>query len=178
MVTKREQIDYYNLKISVEPVDEKPFYLTGDSPLFNVAIENQTSMRQQGKVVVRWRLAEVLTLRVVKFDLGPHASRKYELPREWLYRQGTAVYELIVMPQSPNHYASIPDQQVIQACHRMGIHTIHPLCSYYVRDKDLHKYEERHRKITIGLSVVVIILTVINLILFIIARRLISFAPI
>ena len=165
MVTKREKIDYYDLKISVEPVDEEPFYLTGESPLFNVVIENQTSRRRVGKILVKWRLAEVLTLRVVKFDLNPKASEKYELPREWLYRQGTAVYELIVMPKSPDHYANIPDRQLIQGFNKMGIH---PLCSYYVRDKDLHKYEEHHRKITIGLSVIVIILTVINLILFVI----------
>jgi hypothetical protein len=135
MVTKREKINYYDLKISVEPIDEKPFYLTGDSPSFNVAIENQTSKKRKGKILVRWRLAEVLTLRVLKFELDPFANERYELPKEWLYRQGTAIYELIVMPKPPDYYANVSDQEVVQRSQGMGIH---PLCSYYVRDKDLH----------------------------------------
>jgi len=166
MVTRREKIDYYGLKISVEPVEEKPFYLTGNEPLFAVIIENQTSKKRKGKILIRWRLAEVLTLRIVKFELDSFESRRYELPREWLYREGTAVYELKVMPQTPDHYAELSDQEVASQGLEGGIH---PLCSYYVRDKDLHKYEEDYRKtikkfslITIGLTVLNVLLTILR----------------
>lgn len=164
MVTKREKIEYHGLKISVEPVEEKPFYLTGDSPSFRVVIENDTSNKQRGKIAVRWRLANVLTTRVVKFELDPFANEKYEIPREWLYREGTVIYELPVMPKPPEEYANVLDERVRQESARTSIH---PLCSYYVRDKDLHKYEENYRKTIIGLTVVIIGLTIINLISFI-----------
>jgi hypothetical protein len=160
------------LKISIEPVDEKPFYLTGDSPHFNVVIENQTSKIREGRVVVWWRLAKVLTIRPVKFKLNPLENQKYELPREWLYREGTAIYELKVMPKPPDYYAELSDDETIYLSlqDRLGVH---PLCSYYVRDKDLYKYEEGYRNaikkfslITIGLTVLNVFLTIIRTLLF------------
>jgi hypothetical protein len=170
MVTKREEIDYYGLRISIIPVEEKPFYLTGDTPLFSVMIRNPTPTKCKGKILVSWRLGELRTFRVIAFELEPYATGQYQLPREWLYREGTAIYELEVLPGPPEDYAGISDNDVIfQVTGQLGIHNVHPLCSYYVRDKDLHRYEEDYRKtikrfslITIGLTIFNVILTVVR----------------
>lgn len=75
-----------------------------------------------------------------------------------------------MLPGPPEDYAGISDNDVIfQVTGRLGIHNVHPLCSYYVRDKDLHRYEEDYREtikrfslITIGLTIFNVILTVVR----------------
>ena len=52
-----------------------------------------------------------------------------------------------MLPGPPEDYAGFSDNDVIfQVTGRLGIHNVHPLCSYYVRDKDLHRYEEDYRE--------------------------------
>ena len=159
MVTIREKIDYQDLKVSVEPIEKKSFYLTGDMPSFKAIIENPTSKKRYGKLFFRWRLVNLKTQREVRFELKSFSKREYKLPKEWLYREGIATYELIVMPKSPEDYVNQPP------IGRLSPHlSIHPLCSYYVRDKDLYKYEESYRRAMRLYSLVIVGLTIVNLI--------------
>ena len=114
--------------------------------------------------MIRWRLAEVSTLRVVKFELDPLTNeKKYEIEREWLYREGTGVYELIVMPEPPENYANISNEEIWEEYDIIS-YPIDPLCSYYVRDKDLYKYEKSYRRTMRLYSLAIIGLTIVNLI--------------
>ncbi len=160
MVTKREKIDHEGLIISIVPIEEKPFYLTGKTPSFKGVIENPSSEeRRTGKLFFRWRLGDVHTIREVEFELEPQSKREYEIPKEWLYCEGTAIYELLLIDIKRG-----PEQPFER-------YSVHPLCSYYVRDKDLYEYEESYRRtmrhysrVTIGLTIVIIGLTIVNLI--------------
>jgi len=161
MVTKREKINHEGLIISIVPIEEKPFYLTGETPSFKVVIENPSSEERKGKLFFRWRLGDVRTIREVPFIIKPLSKSEDLIPKEWLYREGTAIYELFVTSLDAE-----PDLFELEAfC------PIHPLCSYYVRDKDLYEYEESYRRtmrhysrVTIGLTTVIIVLTIVNLI--------------
>lgn len=153
MVTKREEIEHEGLKISIEPIEEKAFYLTGETLAFKVVIENLSSKKQKGKLFFRWILGNVQTIRPVTFELNPLSKSEHEFPKEWLYREGTAIYELLVMPIHKER--KLPLER----------YSIHPFCSYYVRDKDLYNYEKAYRRAMMSCSLIIIVLTIINLLL-------------
>jgi len=169
MVAKREKIPYCDLEIFLEPVEEKPFYLTGESPSFRVVIENNTPNRRWGKIVLIWRLGDVHTIRILAFELDSSECGKYEIQREWLYCEGAARYDLIVMPKRPEDYADVADSRILQEPNLLR-YLIHPLCSYYVRDKDLYRYEEDYRNDIKTYSLITIGLTIVNLVFLILAR--------
>ncbi len=157
MVTKREEIDHEGLRISVRPIEEKPFYLTGETPAFRTIIRNQATEKRKGRLLFFWRLDSLLTRRVVDFELDPFSEIEYVFPREWLYREGTAIYELAVMP------TTVSDNELEQ--YSFSNPSIHPLCSYYVRDKDLYEYEESYRRAMIIYTLIIIGLTILNIVL-------------
>ena len=164
MVTKRERIEYDGLEVYIEPAEEKPFYLTGESPSFRLVIENRTPDRRYGMMVLIWRLGNVTTVRIIRFELGPLQRGEYDVVREWLYCEGTGRYDLIVMPGRPEDYAGVPDNRILQDPN-LRRYLIHPLCSYYVKDKDLYLYEEDYRKTIRKYSRITIGLTILNLII-------------
>jgi hypothetical protein len=57
----------------------------------------------------------------------------------------------------------VSDKELEQ--HAFGNPSIHPLCSYYVRDKDLYEYEESYRRAMKIYTWIIIGLTIINLVL-------------
>lgn len=164
MVTLRERIEYKGLYISVEPAVKKTFYLTGEDSSFDAIIENPSEQRRYSKLVFSWRLGEIRTFRIVNIEVNPSSVTKRPLTKEWLYREGTAIYELIIMQKSPEDYSTISDNDVrVEAYRHMG--NIHPLSSHYVRDRDLHAYEKEYRRAMMTFSIITIVLTIFNLLL-------------
>ena len=162
MVTLREQIEYEGLKVSIEPTVEKPFYLTGEISSFSVVVENPTNQERHGKLAFSWSLGEVTSYRIITFEVQPLSTSKCKLMPEWLYREGTAIYNLIHMDRPPENYSTEADMLRLSWEHRGHVD---PLCSYYVRDKDLHLYEEKYRKAMRSFPIITIILTIVNLVI-------------
>lgn len=162
MVTKREEIFYDNLWISIESEsEEKTFYLSGDTPLFRVIIRNENDKTRYGFILIRWILGNLDTLRPIKFEIGPHLTKKYDLLREWLYREGTGIYELRTMSKHSEEYTS---ENEIKSEYYSSDTGLHPLCSYYVRDKDQFSYEERYKREMKWIQYTVLFLTIIMVI--------------
>jgi len=166
MVTLREKIEYHDLQISIESdeIPESGFFLTGQTPLFKLVIENDTPNSRKGKILIRWRLGELTTHRIITFDVEPNSiNNKYDLEKEWLYREGTGIYELVIFSNRPEMSLKWTSEGFVASARSAPIH---PLCSYYVKDKDLYKYEKYHRIIIIGFTLITIGIAIANMIIF------------
>jgi len=161
-------VEYHGILVSIVPDEDRPFYLTGDAPLFKLRVHNPGKERRYGRLFITWRLVNVLTIRDVKIDLEPGETEEYPLPREWLYTEGMAIYELRVMGP-PEHYPaqrSVSSEEIVKA-------PIHPLCSYWVCDKARYEYEEEFRgwtknlvrltRVLVGLTAALIFLTLLQI---------------
>lgn len=136
---RRPLIDFYGLRITVEPTDllsklkMRPFYLLGGKPLFKLVVKNPSDKRRYGKIVLRWRLSNYMTHRLFSFNIGPGECKEYPIQREWLVATGEAVYELIVPPRPPEDCCTIEDHELLKLAAKIA--NVHPLCVYMIRDK-------------------------------------------
>jgi hypothetical protein len=134
-------IERYELRFTVKPFSRigwlsrlRPMYVVGEKPLFNLVVENPSDKGRYGKIALRWRLRGYVTHRVISINVGPKETKEYKIKeREWLVMAGEAIYELVHLPQSPEHYNAMPDNEVKKEA--MEIPYVDPLCVYVVRDK-------------------------------------------
>lgn len=117
----------------------KPFYLTGDTPLFKVEVYNPGAVRRHGKIALIWKLENLSTTQIINIDLRPREIEEYGLNREWLYTEGVARYDLRNL-EEPEEYAELSDNILMKIV--KNVHDIDPLCSYYVRDRGMYKYKK------------------------------------
>ncbi|MCX9025338.1 MAG: hypothetical protein OIN85_04490 [Candidatus Methanoperedens sp.] len=141
MTNIREPVLYEGLNISITRDESKPFYLTGDTPSFRVRVHNPSvEKRKFGKIALTWKLLRLKTKRIIPIDVPPKETKEYEIMREWLYTEGMARYDLQIIGP-PEDYIDTTDE-FLESMLSRRVFSIHPLCSYYVRDKETYEYEK------------------------------------
>lgn len=50
-----KEVEYYGLKVKLEPSDERTFYLTGEETVFKLTITNTEDRKRSGKIGLRLR---------------------------------------------------------------------------------------------------------------------------
>ena len=143
MTVTRKPQTFHGLEISIVPYEADDFYLTGDDPLFKVKVQNLSMEKRFGKIALRWKLKDIYTKRIITIDIPPMQMKEYDLPREWLYTEGTAIYILKEL-DTPEKYSEMSDKELEKMISDKTIDII-PLCSYYVKDSGIFEYEKNKK---------------------------------
>lgn len=142
MTNIREPVLYEGLNISITRDESKPFYLTGDTPSFRVRVHNPSvEKRRTGKIALTWKLLRVNNKRIIPIDVPPNKTEEYKLGKEWLYTVGMARYDLQIIGP-PEDYIDT-SEEFLELMLSRRVFSIHPLFSYYVRDKETYEYEKK-----------------------------------
>lgn len=159
MTNIRSPVQYDDTEISIEPEEDREFYLTGDTPIFKLRVRDLRGIRRKGRIFLTWHLLDVFTIRPLDIDIPPKGEKVYNLIKEWLHAEGVARYNLRLTGTIEE--PKIPDKDIMKT-------GVHPLCSYLVKDRDWYNYQERQQrtlerftKISTAFTIVMTFLTVI-----------------
>lgn len=170
-------INHYGLEISMTTDERKPFYLTGDKPLFKVRIHNTVNKNIKGQITIIWKLENVINERRINIDVLQGEIKEYDMDvnneylREWCFIEGTARYYL----QDLGHPESKHDEDTLKKLREKRI--IHPLCSYYIYNREIYRHEKINReerskldrdmhKYTRDLRIYTIVITIFTVLIF------------
>lgn len=154
MTNIRYPVTYYDdLEIKMDYVnisEKKEFHLTEDTPLFKVIIHNRGKIRRFGKIALIWKLKELKNERIINIDIPSNDTYEHMLGKEWLYTEGMARYDLIILKEPPENYNLISNEDLIiklKDNYKDISDGVHPLLSYYIKDRGIYAYEkDRHDK--------------------------------
>jgi hypothetical protein len=160
----RDPVSVGNVSVSAFPAENHDLELTGTSPLFRVRVQNDKDTPARGTLEMIWTLGQDLTKRDIPYDVPPKNHRDYDLPREYLASEGTAIYRVLLPRQGQVVRPAEPQPSLLTFAH-------HFLCSTLVQDRASYGQELRYRDrtvrnqtltlILVGISVVVAVVTAI-----------------
>lgn len=133
-------IDFHGLKISIFTEELKPFYLTGEKPLFKVRVYNPGTDKIDGYITIVWKLNNLSNIHKISIDIPPRETREYELPREWCFAEGTSRYYIQDLGDPGSRYDEETEKKLLEK------KEIHPLCGYYVYDREIYGYEKKEHE--------------------------------
>ncbi|MCP8315834.1 MAG: hypothetical protein H3Z52_12440 [archaeon] len=145
MVSIRE-VDYKGLLVRVEPTEDKPFFLTGETTDFRIKITNLEDNKREGKLSIRWRYGFGFGMPFhaipVEIDLEPKETKEFLLTTEWHRYEGSVIccIDEIGMPEDHKNMSTDEFHKKIKS----ESPEFYVLCTYKVMDKTTYE-EERKR---------------------------------
>lgn len=144
MVNVRE-VNYYGLLIRLEPVDDKPFYLTGETSSFNLRVVNLENRKRKGKLSIKWRYGFGFQTPYraipVEVELEPKETKESILIDEWHRYEGSVACVLEEFG-SPEDHVNITMDDFLKKI-RSQSPEWYVLCTYRVMDKATYEEEKK-----------------------------------